>query len=60
MPSSQAANKNMPISVNHSNKMGSILLCGLDHGSRKNRIFTVSPRRRGYVAPSLLVFIALF
>jgi hypothetical protein len=60
MPSSQAANRNIPISVNHSNKMGSILLRGFDHGSRKNRIFTVSPRRHGYGARGLFVFMALF
>jgi hypothetical protein len=50
----------MPISVNHSNRIGSILLRGLDHGSRKNRIFTVSPRRYGDAARSLFVFMTLF
>jgi hypothetical protein len=40
--------------------MGSILLRGFDHGSRKNRIFTVSPRCYGNGARSLFVFMTLF
>jgi hypothetical protein len=36
----------MPVSVNHSNSMGSILLCGLDGHSRRKLIFKYAPLRR--------------
>jgi hypothetical protein len=49
----------MPISVNHSNKIGSILLRGPDQGNRKKRIFNVSPACTLYAQEGLFIFILL-